>query len=117
MISVSVTCPQCEGDGLIDLWENDVIIGTESCPLCSGTGRYSTGILNSVESFFTHQVSDATAPAEYNALTDGQKEVYSLIISMGIVSLADGTNTKAALWSLFGDGTTTRANLVTLIAG
>jgi hypothetical protein len=65
--------------------------------------------------FPTYEISDATDATEYAALSDGNKDAYGMIISMGTVSLMDGTNTKVTLWALFGAGTTTRANLEALL--
>jgi hypothetical protein len=59
------------------------------------------------------QVFEAAPPAEYNALTADQKQVFLAICGMGTI-LVNGTNTKAALLAMFGDGTATRTNLAAL---
>lgn len=114
-INVSVSCPQCGGDGQIDLWENDQIIGQQSCPLCSGTGDYSTGVLGSDTLYFGYQILDETDATEYNNLSEANQEAYRMIIGCGIIDMADGTGSKTKLWNIFDAQSTTRANLISLI--
>jgi transcription elongation factor Elf1 len=43
---VRFTCAQCGGDGLVTLWLNDVEQGTDTCPMCEGTGKMKIGELD-----------------------------------------------------------------------
>lgn len=63
----------------------------------------------------THKILDNTDPTEYVALDPGNVALYNLIISAGTVDLSDNTTTRAVLWAMFGEGTTTRANLESLL--
>ena len=62
----------------------------------------------------TYKIIEATVPAEYNALSDNNKDRYKLIISAAIIDFSEGTTVKNALWAMFGEGTTTRVNLEAL---
>ena len=62
----------------------------------------------------TYKIIEATDQTEYNALSDNNKDRYALIISAGRVDFEEGTIVKATLWAMFGEGTTTRANLEAL---
>ena len=66
-----------------------------------------------VESITGQQLFEAVLPAEYNSLTDTQKQLLLGIVGMGVI-LVSGTNTRAAILGMFGLGTGTRANLVAL---
>ena len=59
----------------------------------------------------TYKIIEATVPAEYNALSDNNKDRYNLIISAALIDFSEGTIVKGALWAMFGEETTTRANL------
>ena len=63
----------------------------------------------------TYRIVDATVLSEYNDLSDAKKAQYALIISSGRINLATAGNAKNVLWSIFGEETTTRANLVDLL--
>lgn len=58
-------------------------------------------------------VFEAIAIADFTELNAEQKSLLYAIIGMGDVRV-NGTNTKAALLSMFGPGTVTRANLAAL---
>ena len=64
----------------------------------------------------TYKIIEATDATEYAALSDANKDVYKMILSCGTVDLSDGTEVRARLLAMFGAGTTTRANLVTLVS-
>lgn len=113
------TCPnpECGGSGYIN---------NEPCPTCFGTGALPiAGIaprtlrrLDSIKpanAYHTYQIVEATDTSEYNALSDTWKERYGAILSCGMVDLSEGTKIRIALWTMFGEGTTTRANLEALI--
>lgn len=61
-------------------------------------------------------IMDATTPAEYNALSAAQKDVWRAMIVMPTLHL-DGANTRAFLANMFGQGTQTRANLIAMQSG
>lgn len=63
---------------------------------------------------YTYRIVEATDPTEYNALSDTNKARYALIISAGLVDIADGTTIRSTLRAMFGDGTTTGANIAAL---
>jgi hypothetical protein len=58
-------------------------------------------------------VFEATVASEYDALTAAQKTRYNSMLAMGELD-PSGTNTRDVFASLFGGGTTTRANLLAL---
>lgn len=67
----------------------------------------------SVEFVTGQEIFEAVVPTEYNTLTD--KQINLLHAIMGLVNISvNGTNTKTALLSMFGAGTTTRSNLAAL---
>jgi len=68
------------------------------------------GMYHSVEVF------EAIDTTEYIALTTPKSQEIDTMIGAGFVNLNDGSRGKTTLWDLFPDGTTTRANLVALIA-
>ena len=59
----------------------------------------------------TYLIIELTAPAEYNALSDANKDRYKTIISAGIIDFRDGSLAKTALWAMFSEASATRANL------
>lgn len=63
----------------------------------------------------TYQILEATDPTEYVSLDPGNVALYNLIISAGTVNVAEETVVKTILWAMFGEGTTTRVNLETLL--
>ena len=63
----------------------------------------------------TYRILEATDITEYNALSDGNKSAYQIILSCGIVDYREGSSARTKLWSMFGEGTTTRENLEALI--
>ncbi len=87
------------------------------------TGAYSIGsdsfaaeelnaknVVRDVESVSGQAIFEAVVLDDYNALTSEQKQLLSTIIGMGTI-LVNGTNTRIALLSMFGIGTTTRSAL------
>jgi hypothetical protein len=61
----------------------------------------------------SYEIVDATVPAEWAALTSAEKQRYQTITGAGSVNVK-GTNTRSAFAAMFGAGTQTRANLLTL---
>lgn len=59
------------------------------------------------------EVFEATAPAEWTALSATEKQRYQTILAMGSVNVKR-TNTRNALATMFGAGTATRADLIKL---
>ena len=66
-----------------------------------------------VESVSGQEIFEAVVPLEYNVLTDKQINLLHAIMGLGSISV-NGINTRTALLSMFGSGTTTRSNLATL---
>lgn len=66
-----------------------------------------------VEFVTGQEIFEAVVPSEYNALTDKQINLLHAIMGLGSISV-NGTNTRTALLSMFGSGTTTRSNLAVL---
>lgn len=110
-----VTCPKCNGLGTFGE-------PPKECDQCHGAGKYTVSwvaILNRIdppaEKFvYSYQIVEATDDSEYAALSAGNKSLYALIISLGIVDLSMGTKVRAMLADMFGPGTVTRANLLNL---
>lgn len=65
--------------------------------------------------FYTFRLLEITVPAEYNALTDSQKEKFKMIISCGIIDTNPGSIILEAIYDLFPEGTATRASLDALL--
>ncbi len=63
-----------------------------------------------VESVTGQQIFEAVVPADYNALSIEQKNLFGMIVGMGTI-LINGTNTKAALVGMFAGATGTLAAL------
>lgn len=131
------TCPLCDGTGLSPLegLQGDPPTNQRKCPVCYGEGsieeahgttkgaeiaivtliaRLKNGPAPNV--FWSYQIWESTDLTEFMALSEGNKDSYRGLVRMGTVSLVDGSHSKTTLWSLFGEGTTTRANLEALIS-
>ena len=67
----------------------------------------------SVQTVSGQDIFEAIVPTEFVALTADQKNLLYAIIGMDTIRV-NGTNTRTALLSMFGVGTTTRANLAAL---
>ncbi len=63
----------------------------------------------------TSTILEVMKPSEYQALNDTQKDYLRLIISCGSFNAADGSKIRDALLGMFGEGTTTRVNLLDLM--
>lgn len=117
MIELKIRCSNCGGIGEI-VGPPDGPGG--NCPRCEGSGLEPWGSLiypkvpSGVELIFSYQVVEATVDSEYVALSSSQKEVYKMIISLGQIDFAEGSNVRDKLLDMFGEGTTTRTNLLTL---
>lgn len=114
-IELFYKCPQCSGTGKFQSAHGEG--GSEiecNWPGCENgfisQGRIGSGL------YFAYQIVESTDLGEYNALSAANKDRYKAILSCGILSLAEGSTIKSALWTFFGEGTTTRANLEALIA-
>jgi len=88
--------------------------GEDPCTQCLGEGYCPThhlkpGVVHSYE------ISDALDVTEYSALSVGNQAAVNIMLSQGLVNLAEGTNSRVALWALFDSESTTRANLITLL--
>ncbi len=59
------------------------------------------------------EVYEAIVQSEYAALTSAFKQQVSDLLGMGSLN-PNGTNTRAAFAAIFGNGTTTRTNLLAL---
>ena len=78
----------------------------------------TTGRTLSRDFIETWEIIEATVPAEWSALTTGEKQRYQTIISAGRLNIK-GNNIRSQLSAMFGVGTATRTNLQALqtIAG
>lgn len=118
---VTGPCPKCGGTGIHRYY---ILVGEESqlveepCDICGTTGRRDDGRVSDVipTATWTFRVLECVSPAEYAALSDTNKSILVLILSCGIVDLSEGTAVKTRLWAMFGEATTTRANLIALIS-
>lgn len=61
-------------------------------------------------------VIGAIVESEYAALTTAQQNYLELLLSCVTIDVSAGTNTRAALTSIFGAATTTRANFAAIAA-
>jgi len=83
------------------------------------TDQQAADLLNAVnrtldvETLPTSDIFEAIVLADYAALTAAQKTTLQIILSLGTVKVK-GTNTRAALLSIFGAGTATRTALAAL---
>lgn len=114
-IKIYQKCNKCSGTGM---WSVEQGVDV-TCPDCAGAKRLELCEIDSVFTdnvFHSYKVFEATDLTEYNALTDAQKERYQLILGMGQVDLNDGSNAFDLLKGMFGPSTTTRANLLALLA-
>ena len=108
-------CVRCGGDGIFTEMEGG---GSVICLTCLG---YGTKRVNPAEVLkngviYTYELIDVTDDSEYSALSASQKNVFGLITSAGMIDISDGTSIHDKLWSMFGDGSTTRTNLEALMA-
>ena len=112
------TCDVCHGDGVWTVLV-DKVMTDFPCPRCVALGFITPDIATA--QFFdtsivsTYQVMEATDQTEFGALSDSNKTAYRDAMSCGTVDLTDGTQIRAALWSMFDAQSTTRANLITLL--
>ncbi len=105
-------CQQCFGDGVYEAPGSDSI----PCPYCpnsSGATEMGRQVLPE-DVYYAYRVLEATDISEYNSLSVADKDLYKTVIAPGMVRLADGSNGRTALLSMFGVGTNTRANLLAL---
>ena len=72
-----------------------------------GTISVSRGVIE------THEIFEATDPAEWAALSAGEKQRYQGIVSMGTIDV-DGNNVRNAFLAMFASGSATRAALAAL---
>ena len=101
---MSEFCTVCDGDGIYN--------GVD-CPHCGGTGIYIANIPG--RAIPSYKVLEALDTAEYNALTDEQKNGVSILLSCGEVDLNEGKVGRVRLWNWFGAESTTVANLTGLL--
>jgi hypothetical protein len=120
-MTLTIPCRKCGGTGIhryyISVGESQELV-EEPCDICGGDGRLEDGRLtdNIPAATRTFRVLECVAPAEYAALSAGNKSILSMILSCGIVDLSEGTFVRTLLADMFGAGTTTRANLLALIS-
>ncbi len=121
MINIISTCPKCGGAGINLKSTSDEggnVTTTEyDCTLCNGEGEVTSGRIEYADGLYrTDQILSVTVSSEYASLSDANKTSYGLIISCGVVDLGDDSVIKNKLWAMFGEATTTRANLIALIS-
>ena len=79
------------------------------------------GLLNAVNqpvartSITAAELWENTALAEYSALTAAGRQAYDVLISLGSIDVAVGTNSREALAALFPQGSVTREKLLALV--
>jgi len=109
-IIIKRRCERCNGSGIFSIYGGSQV----ECVGCGGSGKVSMATFGD-SIYFTYQIAEATDIPEYNALSAALKQVYRDIISMGTVNLTDGTTIRAALWNMFDELSTTRANLIAML--
>jgi DnaJ-class molecular chaperone len=126
-------CGTCGGDGYIDGDICSSCYGTGDTPVigiipiivkkvlalqetCNDILDKCNDIMDPVgtKPIYTYQIVEATVDSEYNALTESQKNIYKMIISVGVVDFSEGSQVRTKLLDIFGEETTTRNNLLEL---
>jgi len=85
------------------------------CLPCSGIGYTTADIFLEFPIFYAYQIFNATDSTEYLALSAANKALYQLVVSQSFVDMTEGKNAKTTLWVLFGEGSNTRDNLITIL--
>ena len=116
-ISIPRKCIKCLGSGVwTDIGGSGPII-YDPCPGCFGSGYQEFYKLVLPDGYYwTTDVMNCIVNSEYTALDATQKDFLRLILSLGVCNLATGSNERNLLLSMFGVGTTTRANLIALVS-
>jgi len=109
-------CGHCGGSGTVGGGQNP----DYNCPHCDGDTETFVGEVRWADDagkklIQTYEIVENTVPAEYQALSDANKQNYRDIIGMGVIDMTDGTLIRATLWVLFDAQSTTRANILTLL--
>lgn len=115
---ITKVCNRCGGDGEYEIPQAGGSPITVDCNTCRGSGQervQQRGILKD-NVVYTYEILNATDQTDYDNLSDGDEDVYSMILSCSVLDLSTGTRACTLLWAMFGEGTTTRANLIALIA-
>ena len=112
-------CPFCNEGGQTQTTSGDqpsaVLI---ECTHCGGTHKLAIGTNELSEGLYqTYQITECVDDTEYAALSASQKSIFALIMSLGVIDLSEGMQIRNKLWTMFGDGTTTRDNLEELVGG
>ena len=112
------TCTYCAGSGKIDLTDYKFRLLAESNFRAAAGAVWDALTSNTTlpgNVFRSYLILEALDATEYNALTAAQKDGVRIILSCGLVDLNDGKAGKVRLWSLFGEESTTVANLTALL--
>lgn len=112
-------CPWCDGTGQHTVAsEEPPDSNLVDCEHCDATGYLDWGYSQLQDGlFYTHEIVECVDDTEYVALSASQKSVFALIMSLGVIDLSEGMQIRNKLWTMFGDGTTTRDNLEELVGG
>lgn len=115
---ITEVCNRCDGDGEYEIPQaggSPIIV---DCGSCGGLGVERTQRRDVLEGniVYAYEILDATDTTEYNALSVANKVAYNMVLSCGIVDLSEGTQSHTKLWNIFDSESTTRANLIALLA-
>lgn len=123
MEKIYKTCPGCSGEGShsgMAPGPGGPVPYDNPCIKCGGDGKqflcelsselvdYVANLDNRTKPLMmTYKIFEATVKADYNALTDEQKDRYRRIISLVFVDWTPGTRVRQKLDNMF-DGTPTK---------
>jgi hypothetical protein len=107
-----ILCPDCAGTGIQQL-----PLGPVPCPKCQATGGNAEGFISKPipPLYYAYDIYNCLNEPECGSLPAEVVPWLNILISQGIIDMADGHLAKTVLWEWFGSGSVTRANLIALL--
>ena len=110
-------CETCEGLGEVFTSGLGDPGNPIECQACEGEGYIEWGERDDPDGIFpSYMILEELDGTEYDALSDAQKASLALLLQCGMVDLNDGKMGRVGLWDMFDAESTTRANLIALLA-